>query len=194
MYIYTIDDILEAIQKKCNYKSKPLDTYAMISITSAMDDRSKFLAINIINGWVVDGNRYGYGSYYPWIHNTSMISSRDSLGSEIFYTILGSNIEDFSERFDELVNIANKANKDMVIDIQTAYRSRGRMNPRMIGYKRIIMIPADAMSYKDIKITDHIVENKADVMKIISNNNTTLNILENKMNNKERRFDFHVTY
>lgn len=194
MYIHSIDDILEAIQKKCNYKSKPLETFAMISITSDMDNRSKFLAINIINGWSREGNKYGFGSYYPWIHNTSMISNRDSLASEVYYTVLGNNIDEFSERYHELVNVANNAGKDMVIEIQTAYKSRGRMNPRVIGYKRIITIPANASSLKDIKITDNMVENKADVMKIINTNRLMVDILERKMNTKDHRFDFHVQY
>ena len=68
------------------------------------------------------------------------------------------------------------------------------MNPRVIGYKRSIVVPAEASSLKDIKITDHMIENKADVMKIISNNNTMVSMLENKMTTRENRFDFHVQY
>lgn len=194
MYIHTCDEIVDAIKKKCNFPAKPLDTYSIVSIGANIDDKSRHLAINIVSGWDRNGNRYGFGNYFPWVHNTSMIKDRGNLGSEVYYTVLGDNPEDFSRAFNKLIKLANSIKKDIKIEIETAYKSRGRMNPRVIGYKRSIVVPAEASSLKDIKVIDHIIENKADVMKIISNNNTMVSMLENKMNTRENRFDFHVQY
>lgn len=194
MYTHTCDNIVDAIKKKCNFPQKPLETYAMVSIEPTIKDNYRFLAINIVSGWYRDNNKYGFGIYFPWIHNTSMINDRTNLHAEVCFTTMSYSKAELNSRLLMLIKLANEAGSDMIIKLNSAYKSRGAMNPRVIAYTKTIHIPADSSDIDDVIITDDIIEDKTNVMKILNSIKAMTSYVENKMNNNTRRFDLHIQY